>query len=142
MIVVDTNVVAYLLLPGPQTSQAEALLHAHPEWAAPPLWRSEWRNVLTGYLRRDLLKLPAAIALMQQAEALLAAHDEPVASEQVLHLATSSGCSAYDCEFVAAAQQLGVPLVSDDRAILAAFPDLARSLDQFNAASQRSQFGA
>ena len=63
------------------------------QWAAPPLWRSEWRNVLTSYLRRDLLKLPAAIALMQQAEALLAAHDEPVASEQVLQLATSSwGC--------------------------------------------------
>lgn len=63
------------------------------QWAAPPLWRSEWRNVLTSYLRRDLLKLPAAIALMQQAEALLAAHDEPVASEQVLQLASSSwGC--------------------------------------------------
>jgi hypothetical protein len=35
-----------------------------------------------------------------------------------------------------------VPLVNEDRAILAAFPHLARSLDQFNAASQRSQFGA
>ena len=65
-----------------------------------------------------------------------------VASEQMLQLATSSRCSAYDCEFVAAAQQLGVPLVNEDRAILAAFPHLARSLDQFNAASQRSQFGA
>ena len=65
-----------------------------------------------------------------------------VASEQVLQLATSSRCSAYECEFVAAAPQLGVPLVSEDRAIVAAFPDLARSLDQFNAASQRSQFGA
>ena len=94
MIVVDTNVLASLLLPGPRTEQAEVLLLQQPQWAAPPLWRSEWRNVLTGYLRLDLLKLPAAIALMQQAEALLAAHDEPVASEQVLHLATSSGCSA------------------------------------------------
>ena len=65
-----------------------------------------------------------------------------VASEQELQLASSSLCSAYDCEFVAAAQQLGVPLVSEDRPILAAIPDLARSLDQFNAASQRSQFGA
>ena len=65
-----------------------------------------------------------------------------VASEQELQLASSSLCSAYDCEFVAAAQQLGVPLLSEDRPILAAIPDLARSLDQFNAASQRSQFGA
>jgi len=96
--------------------------------AAPPLWRSEWRNVLTTYLRRDLLQLSQAVALMQRAEVLLAGQDEPVASEQVLQLAHSSRCRAYDCEFVAAAQQLGVPLVTEDRAVLVAFPDVARPL--------------
>lgn len=112
MIVVDTNVLAYLLLPGPKTKLAEALLLDQPRWAAPPLWRSEWRNVLTTYLRRDLLQ-----------------PSETVASEQVLQLANRSRCSAYDCEFVAAAQQLGVPLVTEDRAVLVAFPDLARPLE-------------
>ena len=130
MIVVDTNVLAYLLLPGPKTSLAEALLLDHPQWAAPPLWRSEWRNVLATYLRRDLLNLPAALALVQKAEAILSAHEEPVSSEQVLTLASSSRCSAYDCEFVAAAQQLGVPLVTEDQKILAAFPVEARPLHQ------------
>ena len=128
MIVVDTNVLAYLLLPGPKTSLAEALLLDQPRWAAPPLWRSEWLNVLTTYLRRDLLQLSEAVALMQHAEVLLAGQDEPVASDQVLQLANSSRCSAYDCEFVAAALQLGVPLVTEDRAVLAAFPDVARPL--------------
>ena len=128
MIVVDTNVLAYLLLPGPKTSLAEALLLDQPRWAAPPLWRSEWRNVLSTYLRRDLLQLSEAVALMQHAEVLLAGQDEPVASDQVLQLANSSRCSAYYCEFVAAALQLGVPLVTDDRAVLAAFPDVARPL--------------
>jgi len=130
LIVVDTNVLAYLLLPGPKTSLAEALLLNHPQWAAPPLWRSEWRNVLATYLRRDLLNLSAALVLMQKAEAILSAHDEPVSSEQVLALASSSRCSAYDCEFVAAAQQLGVPLVTEDQKILSAFPDQARPLHQ------------
>ena len=130
MIVVDINVLAYLLLPGPKTSLAEALLLDHPQWAAPPLWRSEWRNVLATYLRRDLLNLPAALALMEKAEAILSAHEQPVSSEQVLALASSSRCSAYDCEFVAAAQQLGVPLVTEDRMILSAFPVEARPLHQ------------
>jgi predicted nucleic acid-binding protein len=130
LIVVDTNVLAYLLLPGPKTSLAEALLLDHPQWAAPPLWRSEWRNVLATYLRRDLLNLPAALALMEKAEAILSAHEQPVSSEQVLALASSSRCSAYDCEFVAAAQQLGVPLVTEDQKILAAFPVEARPLHQ------------
>jgi len=76
-------------------------------------------------------------SLNNEAIVCLADHDEPVASEQVLQLATSSGgCSAYDCEFVAAAQQLGVPLVTEDRAILTAFPGLARSLDPFSDGSR------
>ena len=128
MIVVDTNVVAYLLLPGPQTAAAEALLEAQPTWAAPPLWRSEWRNVLCGYLRRGSLTLEQVIALQLQAETLVIGHEEPVQSEAVLRLAASSSCSAYDCEFVAAAQQLDAPLVTADRALLKAFPALTRSL--------------
>lgn len=128
MIVVDTNVVAYLLLPGPQTAAAEGLLEAQPTWAAPPLWRSEWRNVLCGYLRRGSLSLEQVIALQEQAETLVIGHEEPVESEGVLRLAASSGCSAYDCEFVVAAQQLDAPLVTADRALLKAFPALTRSL--------------
>jgi predicted nucleic acid-binding protein len=128
VIVVDTNVVAYLLLPGPQTALAEDLLIQQPEWAAPPLWRSEWRNVLAGYLRRGALDLNQALALQQQAELLVIRHEEPVSSQAVLQLVASSRCSAYDCEFVAAAQQLDVPLVTADRALLAAFPDVAHGL--------------
>jgi predicted nucleic acid-binding protein len=128
MVVVDTNVVAYLLLPGPQTAAAEALLEAQPTWAAPPLWRSEWRTVLCGTLRRGSLSLEQVIALQEQAETLVIGHEEPVESEAVLQLAASSGCSAYYCEFVAAAQQLDAPLVTADRALLKAFPALTRSL--------------
>ncbi len=43
MIAVDTNVLAYLYLPGEYTAQAEALLERDPDWTAPVLWRSEFR---------------------------------------------------------------------------------------------------
>jgi predicted nucleic acid-binding protein len=130
LIVVDTNVVAYLLLPGPRTELAEALRRQDRQWAVPPLWRSEFRNVLTQHVRRDLLDLAAAVALVHKAEGLLAAHEQPVASQQVLQLASISNCSSYDCEFVAAAQQLDVPLITEDRAILKAFPMIAKPLHQ------------
>jgi predicted nucleic acid-binding protein len=130
LIVVDTNVLAYLLLRGPRTEQAEVLRRHHRQWAAPPLWRSEFRNVLTGYLRRDRLPFAKAVALMQEAEAILSAHRDKVSTEHVLQLVSSSQCNAYDCEFVAVAQHLGVPLITEDRAILTAFPDLAQSLHQ------------
>ncbi len=130
MIVVDTNVVAYLLLPGPRTELAEALRRHDRQWATPPLWRSEFRNVLTQHVRRDLLQLPDALALMQKAESLLSAHEHAVASEQVLQLVGIRTCSSYDCEFVAAALQLEVPLITEDRAILKAFPAIAKPLHQ------------
>jgi predicted nucleic acid-binding protein len=62
MIVVDSNILAYLYLPGDYTEAAEALLLRQPEWAAPPLWRSEFRNILTGYLRRGMLSFEQAVA--------------------------------------------------------------------------------
>ncbi len=130
MIVVDTNVLVYLLLPCPKTELAELLLKQQPHWAAPPLWRSEFRNVLTGYRRRGLLQQSRAVALMLEAEEILSAHEAMVATEQVLHLVTISSCSSYDCEFVAAAQQLEVPLITEDRAILKAFPTIAKTLLQ------------
>jgi len=49
----------------------------------------------------------------------------------VLELAVRSRCTAYDCEFVALAKQLGVPLVTSDRQVLAAFPETAVSPDAF-----------
>ena len=92
------------------------------------LFRS--RNVLTGYLRRDRLPFPTAVALMQEAEAILSAHEEKISTEHVLQLVSSSRCSAYDCEFVAVAQHLSVSLITEDRVILTAFPDVAQSLHQ------------
>ena len=55
MIVVDSNVIAYLYLPGEYTSAAEALIERDSDWAAPLLWRSEFRNILAGYLRRKAI---------------------------------------------------------------------------------------
>ena len=46
MIVVDTNLVAYAVLPGERTADALALAERDPAWIAPALWRRELRNVL------------------------------------------------------------------------------------------------
>lgn len=46
MIVVDTNVLAYFLLPCEFSRQAEGLFERDPDWAAPILWRSEFETSL------------------------------------------------------------------------------------------------
>ena len=128
MIVVDSNVVAYLYLPGEYTAQAEALLQSEPEWAAPVLWRSEFRNILAGYMRRGSLTLEQASAVQAAAEDLLRGCEYEVESPSVLELVRGSDCSAYDCEFVSLALKLGVKLVTMDAKLLRAFPKQAAAL--------------
>ncbi len=125
MIVVDTNVIAYLWLPGALTARAEALLRRDPEWAAPLLWRSELRNVLATMLRRGDVDLDLAAGIMARAEAHLRRREFTVPSSEVLRFAERSRCSAYDCEFVVLARELGVSLVTTDRRVLSSFPETA-----------------
>lgn len=128
MIVVDTNVLAYLYLPTQHTDKVEALLQGDPEWTAPPLWRSEFRNILAGYMRRKLLTFDQAASVQAEAESLMAGNEYETDSRRVLELVRDSDCSAYDCEFAALAMALGVKLVTMDAKLLKAFPKHVRPL--------------
>ncbi len=128
MIVVDTNVIAYLWIPGIFTLQAEKLLKKDPEWVVPFLWRSELRNVLSVYVQNEKMDVSTAYEIMQEAEKFFLGKEYHVSSDHVLTLAAHSKCSAYDCEFVALAEDLEISLVTNDRQILKKF-SLALSLE-------------
>ena len=131
MIVVDTNIVVYLLVPGHLSRAAEAVFRRDSGWAAPLLWRSEFRNVLALYVRRGTLTLEEAVSTMEKAELLLQSRTYEIKSREVLRLAAESGCSAYDCEFVALAQDLSAPLVTSDRKLAVKFKSTAIPLQEF-----------
>jgi predicted nucleic acid-binding protein len=125
VIVADANLIVYLFVTGARTAEAEAVLRRDPRWGAPLLWRSEVRNALVGLVRGGMLSVEEALNIIANAERLLAGCEFTVPSSRVLLLADRSGCSAYDCEYVALAEDLGVPFVTTDRALLRAFPDRA-----------------
>ena len=127
MIVVDTNVIAYLALPTKYTAKAERLLAIDPEWTAPVLWRSEFRNVLANYLRKSMMTIESALGIQIEMEELMRGREYDISSLEVLSLTGLSNCSAYDCEFVALASDLAVPLITSDLGLLRAFPGVARS---------------
>ena len=131
MIVADTNLIAYFLIQGGFTPEARAVYQKDPEWVAPPLWRSEFRNVLILSLRHALLTLDDILSLMDRAERLMKGQGYQMDSSRILRLAADSGCSAYDCEFVALAQDLGVPLVTSDSALIAKFKPTVVSMGTF-----------
>lgn len=128
MIVADTNLLVYLLLPSQLTERVKDVFSRDDEWAVPLLWASEFRNVLAGYLRRGTIAIDTVRDVVARAEALVHGREHPVGSREVLDLVARSACSAYDCEFVALALRLGVPLVTSDGKVLREFPEVAISL--------------
>ena len=131
MIVVDTNIIGYLFLSSNQSPLAERTFIKDSAWVAPILWRSELRNVLVLYMRKNLISLDDAQRIMDGAMALLRGREYEVSSSEVLRLAKESRCSAYDCEFIAVANDLKVPLVTVDKQLLKAFPEVAVSLKAY-----------
>jgi len=131
MIAVDTSVIASLWVPNDMEELAYQVLRKDPDWVAPLLWRSELRNVLALYLRKNILELSTVLLSMQEAEKLMEPNAYEVNSTQVLHLVHNSSCSSYNCEFVALADDLGIKLVSFDKQICREFSEIAVHPEKF-----------
>jgi predicted nucleic acid-binding protein len=124
---VDTNIICYLYLNGEFSKLAEKVFKSDPEWAAPILWRSEFRNVLALYLRKGILEVQNSLKIMEEAEHLMKGNEFLIPSIKIMELVSASNCSAYDCEFVALAQDLNLSLITMDKNVLNQFPKIAKS---------------
>lgn len=131
MIVVDTNLLAYAVLPGERTEAALAVAERDADWVAPALWRVELRNVLATAMRVRKLRLTSALAAFTVAERLVTDADIEPSTEECLRLAARGGVSAYDAEFVFVAEQLELVLVTADRRLARAFPHLTLTPEAF-----------
>jgi len=132
MIVVDSNIIIHIHVQTERTALALQALKKDPCWVAPPLWQSEFRNVMAGYIRRRILKLEDAKLVMKSALKTMEDREILPPSELALDLAAASDCSAYDCEYVALARHLNVKLVTSDNKILRSFPETAVELGTFS----------
>jgi len=128
VIAVDVNVLVYLLFEGERTAKSRSLLEEDDHWIAPPLWRSEFRNALVMMMRNGGLDSDEARIAFWHAQSLVDDECAELDSNHILSLAMTSGCTAYDVEYVALAEHNEVPLFTADRQILRAFPAIARPL--------------
>ncbi len=125
MIVVDMNVIGYLLIRGKRSEEMDRLLLAEPDWIAPRLWLDEFVNVLCTYERVDSMLSDQAVGLLEDALTLMDGASYEVAPERVLAVARRTGCSGYDSQYVALAEDLGLKLYTCDKGILSRCPEVA-----------------
>lgn len=131
MIVVDANILAYFWLKSPYFEKVAELYETDPDWTAPDLCRSEFRNIAAAYLRKGLYTLEEVKWLVAQKESRMMGSYLEVDSMEVINLVSQSTCSSYDCEYVALAKKTMRPLITFDKKILQEFPNVANTVDQY-----------
>lgn len=125
--VIDTNVVAYLLLGTEQfVEEARGGLTAVTNPLAPAHWEAELTNVIWMAVRSGTLPAEEAPARLSLARRL---GIESVAigtlCQSALLRSTVSSVPVYDTLFVELAVRSRCPLVTFDKAVLKTFPDVA-----------------
>jgi predicted nucleic acid-binding protein len=138
MIVVDTNVIAYLLIRGNKTELAQATYRKDNSWLVPALWRHEFLNVVSTFVRHGGGTEADGRQIWQAGLSLLAQREESPDFQEALSLSIRHDISAYDAQFVSLASARQLQLVTEDRDLLQKFPDIARSMADFNDNRDRS----
>ena len=129
MVVVDTNVVAYLLIEGDRTAEAQALYARDPDWRSEGFLLVEFSNLLATYARAGKLDADTAADLLSMAERTLSGIVS-LPHARAMALAAEFGASAYDGRFLAVARQLGARLVTEDAKLRQAAPALTQTIAQ------------
>jgi predicted nucleic acid-binding protein len=132
VLVVDANVVAYLLVEGEKTGQAREVWAADRDWHAPRLLFYELANVFSRLIGQGALPLEAGMVGLESGLRLVRLLDRDPAPARLLEIASKLGLSAYDACYLAAAEMVRTPLVSEDARLLRAAPGVVRSLASFS----------
>lgn len=126
--VVDTNVVAYLLL-GTEAfvDESRACFERVATPLAPAHWEAELTNVLWMAVRAGVLSAADGPVRLGLARRLgIESIATSALCQGALLRAIESGVSVSDTLFVELAVRSACPLVTFDKAMLKAFPDIAR----------------
>jgi len=128
MLLVDTNVVVYLLIAGDYTAAAQELRARDPDWRSEAFLLIEFTNVLASSIARKRMTLSLAEDLLAKAVALFDGKLARIPHASVLTIAARYRVSAYDARFLALADQLGRRLVTEDTRLRTAAPAFTQSL--------------
>jgi predicted nucleic acid-binding protein len=131
MIVVDSNIIAVRSLTSSLSSAAKRVEEKDPVWIVPVLWRYEFQNILATAIRTKQLRPEQAQDVWDKVSYRLIENEWEPSVSKVIGLVAQYGITAYDGQFIAAALEMGIPCVTEDRELREKFPGIAISMDEF-----------
>ena len=129
MIVVDSSVISFLFLEGELTESVKELHRIDSEWITPPILNHEMLNILAVVGTADQAVAPME-EIWRDIRALLGSRQQVPDPLRSLHLAIELKISGYEAQYVARAQQLNMPLVTEEQRLLEQLPDLCLSIEE------------
>ncbi len=127
MVLVDTNILAFLMIEGDRTPSAQQLFERDSDWCSEAFAMVEFSNILATYIRTKALTQAQGIRLLTEAQTLMTTLHN-VANMQALEAAVEYEISAYDARFISLAKHLKQKLVTEDMKLRAAVPSWTMSL--------------
>lgn len=131
MIVVDANILVYSLIEGDYSQLVHKLREREMDWRTTGLCLHETLNVLATYQRRDIFTLTQCKKLLDHAERFMTVAQCEVKMDAALAVAAKYGITGYDAQYIALAQSLNAPLITEDRKLRDAVPGIAFSMQDF-----------
>jgi predicted nucleic acid-binding protein len=129
VLLIDTNVLAYLLIEGDRTPAAQALYERDPDWRSEMFILVEFSNVLATYVRTHALTVEEGLALLARAQSLMPSLAS-ASHAHALETAAQLRICAYDGRFICVAKELGTRLITEDAKLRTAAPQWTRSIDE------------
>jgi predicted nucleic acid-binding protein len=131
MIVVDANILIYSLIKCEQSPLVQKLRGKDADWRTTALCLHETLNVLATYQRRAVLTLAQCRTLLGRADRFIKVAQCEVEMDAALAVAAKYAITGYDAQYVALAQSLNAPLITEDRKLRKAVPAIAFSMQEF-----------
>ena len=127
MLLVDTNILAYMLIEGDRTQAVQQLFARDPDWCSEAFVMVEFSNILATCVRHRTLTQAQGVQLLTDAHMLLPTLHN-VAHDQAFETAMQFGISASDARLITLARQLKSKLITEDANLHAAVPAWTLSL--------------
>lgn len=130
-ILVDANIVVYLLLKTDKTEKARQLFEQCSRWVSESFMPIELTSAfLTAVRMNEITAKQAAFCLEQALELFPPVNLLKANHYRTMEMAIKYKTSAYDARYLVIAQELGTRLVTNDKPLRKAAPELTMSLDE------------